>query len=64
MGRPTRETTIQMDNMGEFFATYQTSPLPHLKELYLGTRYTCLLAYIFFLIDLDGPRIPCHVRLW
>jgi len=28
--------------------------------LYLGTRYTGLLALIFFFIAVDGPRVPCQ----
>jgi len=28
--------------------------------LYLGTRYTGFIAFILFLIDMDGPRVPCQ----
>ncbi|KAI0299650.1 hypothetical protein B0F90DRAFT_598113 [Multifurca ochricompacta] len=27
--------------------------------IYLGTRYTTLLAFIIFFIDTDGPNLPC-----
>jgi len=31
--------------------------------LYLGTRYTLFLSFIFLLIDTDGPRVPCEALI-
>ena len=34
------------------------------QQIYLGTRYTCLLGWIIFFIveDSSAPKIPCKVR--
>jgi len=29
-------------------------------RLYLGTRYTGLLSFIIFLVEMDGSRVPCQ----
>jgi hypothetical protein len=33
------------------------------KQLYLGTRYALLFTFVTFFIIIDGPRVPCQVRL-
>jgi hypothetical protein len=53
-----------MDHMGEGFASHWTSQSSQRKyKLYLGTRYTGFLAFVFFFIYVDGGGVPCHVRL-
>jgi hypothetical protein len=33
------------------------------KQLYLGNRYALLFTFVIFFIIIDGPRVPCQVRL-
>jgi hypothetical protein len=54
-----------MDHMGESLEYLdETRSHYHLNEnqLYLGTRYTGLLAFVFFFINIDSTRAPCQVR--
>ncbi|KAH9956479.1 hypothetical protein BGW80DRAFT_1466352 [Lactifluus volemus] len=40
----------------------RSSPPPKSKQLYLGTRYTALLAFIVYFIDIDSSVIlPCQL---
>jgi hypothetical protein len=50
--------------MGGFFALYRTSPPSQPKQLYLGTRYTGLLGFVFSFIYIDAHGVSCQVRLW
>ena len=42
---------------------YGISSQPESKQLYLGTRYAALLGFILYIIDTDGGKVPCEVRL-
>jgi hypothetical protein len=42
--------------------TFVTATISTKAQLYLGTRYIGLLAFVCLFIDMDGPRVACEVN--